>query len=412
MPHHLRQTCQICGGSNLELTLSLGETALANSFLDNLDQAATEQTYPLALYFCHDCTLVQLRDIIDPTVLFAHYLYVTGTSETMSRHFRDYASDVVEYAALPEGSLVAEAASNDGSLLRHFQDLKMRVVGVEPAQNIAAMAIESGIPTEAEFFNEDSAVELRRKHGPAACVCGNNVLAHVDNTTHFLSGFLEWTRPAGLVVTEVPYLANLLEGLEYDTIYHEHLCYFSVSALSELFRRCGLSIVQVRRTPVHGGSLRVYARPKETVPDHAPQVRELIEEETANGLCDAATYHEFARKVAENRTRLRALLEALRLEGKTIAAYGAPAKGNTLLSYCGIGPDLVEFIVDKNPLKTHKFTPGTHIPVLPPEELQKRAPDYTLILAWNFADEIMRQQAGYTDQGGRFIVPLPEPRIL
>lgn len=394
------------------MVLSLGKTALANSFLRDPSEFAEEPTYPLAIYFCHDCSLVQLRDIIDPEVLFRHYLYVTGTSETMAQHFQSYAEEVVEFAQLPAGSLVAEAASNDGSLLRHFQNHKMQVLGIEPAENIATMAEQAGIRTVKDFFNKDTGIALRKKYGQAACVCGNNVLAHVDHTVQFLSGFYEFCKPDGLAVVEVPYLANLLAGLEYDTIYHEHLCYFSVTSLARLFALCGLSIVRAQLTPVHGGSVRIYARPREVTPDHSEKVRQMIEREKEEGLSSIDSFHEFAKRVEENRSKAQSLLRQLHREGKQLAAYGAPAKGNTFLNYCGIGPELIEFTVDKNPLKTGKYLPGTHIPVLHPDELQARAPDYTLILAWNFAEEIMRQQADYVANGGKFIIPLPEPRII
>jgi SAM-dependent methyltransferase len=407
--HHVRTTCRACGADSLRRFLSLGPQPLANAFPRDATDALAEQFFPLDVYFCESCSLVQLADVIDPAVLFSDYIYVTGTSATIAAHNVRYAQAVAERLTLRRDELVAEVASNDGSLLSCFQGHGVRVLGVEPARNIAAMAVDRGIPTDNRFFNHAVGVELRAKHGAARAVIGNNVLAHVDDARDFLRGFAAFLADDGLAVVEVPYAREMLERLEYDTIYHEHLCYFTVTSLARLAEAAGLTIAHVDRVPVHGGSLRVYMRKGGA---HADEPRAMMRDEDARGLGDFATWHGWASMVARNRHELRLLLEQLRGEGKRVAGYGAPAKGNTLLNYCGIDPTLLPYTVDKNPLKVGRLTPGMHIPVRPVDTLLQDRPDYVLILAWNFAEEIMTQQAAYRAQGGRFIIPVPSPVIL
>jgi hypothetical protein len=288
----------------------------------------------------------------------------------------------------------------------------VRTLGVEPARNIAEMARAAGVETVCRFFDSAAARDVRARHGTAKVVIGNNVLAHVDDPRDFLAGCRDLLTPDGLVVIEVPYLRELLERLEYDTVYHEHLCYFSVTTLMRLCDEVGLSLVRVDRVPVHGGSLRMHAGLPAARGGHAPEVVALADGEKRLGMSDLARYRRFADDVAANRRALLELLERLRREGRTLAGYGAPAKGNTLLNYCGIGTRLLEYTVDKSPLKVGRYTPGMHLPVLPASALLERRPDCTLILAWNFADEILRQQQAYRDAGGRFIIPLPVPKVV
>lgn len=410
--HRRVMRCRGCGGTALEEILDLGLQPLANAFLPSPDEFASERRFPLVLYGCDACGLVQLVDIIDPETLFGHYLYVTGTSRTIAEHNQRYAATVRDVLSLSGDDLVVEVASNDGSLLACFQQLGVRVLGVEPARNIAAMAQDRGIPTDVVFFGREAGAQLRARHGTARAVIGNNVLAHVDDTIGFLAGAAALLSADGMAIVEVPYLREMIERLEYDTIYHEHLCYFSVTALMRITEQAGLRIVRVDRVPVHGGSIRMYAAPVATVADHSPEVRAMAAQERADGLTTVAGLMGFAAGVHQTRQELLDLLRTLKGGGARLAGYGAPAKGNTLLNFCAIGTDIVEFTVDRNPLKQGLYTPGMHLPVYPADAVLERQPDYLLILAWNFADEIMAQQAEFVRRGGRFILPLPHPRIV
>ena len=408
----MREHCRACGETQLVRFLVLGPQPLANANLGDPAKAETELTFPLDLYFCDSCSLVQLADVIDPETLFRHYIYVTGTSETIASHNQAYARTVTDLLNLGPDDLVVEVASNDGSLLTRFRDLGVRTLGVEPAANIARIARERGIDTVSEFFDGPTGRRLRDERGPARAVIGNNVLAHVDDTQDFLRGAKALIDGDGLVIVEVPYAREMLERLEYDTVYHEHLCYFSVTALLRLCDTVGLTLVRVDEVSVHGGSLRCYAGLPGHYGAHGAGVLTMANTERSLGITSLARWRQFARDVEAQRTALRALLTQLRREGKTIAGYGAPAKGNTLLNYCGIGTDLVPYTVDRNPLKVGTYTPGMHLPVLPVDTLVERQPDYVLILAWNFADEIIRQQQRYHDAGGQFIVPIPMPALV
>jgi len=410
--HTKRTNCRACGGRDLELFLPLGDVALANSFLRSAAEFAGEPRFPLDVYFCRTCSMVQLLDVIDPEVLFRNYLYVTGTSDTIARHNVGYAKTVVEFLGIGAQGLVVEAASNDGSLLKCFQAHGVRVLGVEPATNIAEQASAAGVPTVNEFFGAAKGAELRAQHGPAKAVIGNNVLAHVDDPVDFLRGFKALLDHDGLAICEVPELAEFVERLEYDTVYHEHLSYFSVTSLMRVCEEAGLRIVRVDHVPVHGGSVRMYAAPVERVREHAADVVAMSAREKSTGIAAPERLRSFARDVQAQRAGLLELLEKLHAEGKSVGGYGAPAKGNTLLNYCGITTRLLPWTVDKSPLKVGLFAPGSHIPVLPASELLARQPDYCLILAWNFADEIRAQQAEYARRGGRFILPIPRVRIV
>lgn len=410
--HSKRNSCRACGDNRLRLFLPLGPTPLANSFLRSPEEFSSEPSFPLDVYFCENCSLVQILDVISPEILFRNYIYVTGTSDTIAAHNLRYAHTVVEFLKLGEKDLVVEVASNDGSLLKCFKPYGVRTLGIEPATNIAEMACANGIETVNLFFNYPTAREVRDSHGPAKAVIGNNVLAHVDDTQDFLRGARELIDRDGLVIIEVPYIREMLDRLEYDTIYHEHLCYFSVTTLMRLCEAVGLSIVRIDHVPVHGGSLRMYAGHAERFGTHSKDILRLVEEEREAGLTELSCYERFAKEVQENRRMLLELLEGLKKEGETVAGYGAPAKGNTLLNYCGIDTRLIPYTVDKNPLKVGLYTPGMHIPVLPVSTLVEQQPDYVMILAWNFAEEIMKQQQEYRNRGGRFIIPIPEPRII
>ncbi|HKQ77206.1 MAG TPA: class I SAM-dependent methyltransferase [Blastocatellia bacterium] len=412
MVYHKRTSCRACEGQRLRNFLSLSPQPLANAFLRSPDEFAGEGFYPLEVYFCEDCSLVQILDVIDPELLFRHYVYLTGTSETIAAHNHKYARDVVETLKLEADDLVVEIASNDGSLLKCFQPHGVKTLGVEPATNIAEIAVAGGVETVNKFFDSATAEEIRQSYGPARAVIGNNVLAHVDDTLDFLRGCDKLLAEDGLVIIEVPYLRDLLDRVAYDTIYHEHHCYFSVTSLKRLCEAAGLTPARIDRLPVHGGTLRMYAGPRKRHERRAEEIETMIEDERRAGMSDIARYEELAADVAANRRDILSLLERLKAEGKTVAGYGAPAKGNTLLNYCGITTDLLPYTVDKSPLKIGLYTPGTHIPVAPVSTLIDRQPDYVVILAWNFAEEIMRQQREYRERGGRFIIPIPTPKVV
>lgn len=410
--HEVRENCRGCNGTQLKKFLELGPQPLANSFLKSPEDFSNELFFPLDVYFCEHCSLVQIMDVIDPEVLFRNYIYVTGTSDTIAKHNIGYASTVVDYLNIGSSELVVEVASNDGSLLKCFQQEKVKTLGIEPALNIAEMARSEGVETVAEFFNYETATKVREQYGAAKAVIGNNVFAHVDGTQDFLRGAKHLLDEKGLVIVEVPYLGEFMDRLEYDTVYHEHICYFSITALLHLCDEVGLSMVRVDHVPVHGGSIRMYAGSKTDYPAHAEAVLAEAKEEERQGLTTFPRYEKFAADVEANREALLALLKQLKAEGKSVAAYAAPAKGNTLLNYCQIDTDLVPYTVDKSPLKVGLYTPGMHLPVLPVETLLEKQPDYVLILAWNFADEIMHQQQEYKARGGHFIIPLPTPKVI
>lgn len=404
--------CRICQGRRLERFLSLGSTPLANRFLTEAQLAEPEPDYPLDVLFCPSCGLVQLGEVVPPEILFRHYLYASSTSDTIPAHFTGLAEEVQARFLRDTRSLVVEIASNDGCLLRALKARGVRVLGVEPAINLVEIARRAGIETVAEFFTEATAKRVLAAAGPARAILANNVLAHVDDVGDFFRGMLTLLEDDGTVVIEVPYLVDLLDKVEFDTIYHEHLSYFAVGPLARLCDRYGMRLVDVRQVGVHGGSLRLYIMKATAGPAPSAEVSRLIGLEQARGLDRVETYMAFAARVERLRDALTALIARLKGEGRRLAGYGAPAKGNTLLNYCKIGRESLDYTVDKSPLKQGLYTPGRHLPVLAPDHLLADRPDYVVLLAWNFADEILRQQAAYRRQGGRFIIPVPEPHVV
>ena len=409
---HVPPACRACGTGPLAVVLSLGRTPLANALLDEADLSRPEPTYPLDLALCRKCSLAQLTESVPPEELFREYCYFSSYSDTMLRHAADLAAEMVRKRRLGPDSLVVEAASNDGYLLRNYRSVGVPVLGIEPARNVARRAQEEGIPTREEFFTADFARSLAAEGQRADVFHAHNVLAHVPDLTGFAAGVREVLKPKGVAVVEVPYVKDMLDGCEFDTIYHEHLCYFSLTALDRLFRSRGLTVADVERVPIHGGSLRLFASPVELSFYRSPRVEALLAEEEGWGVSSEKPYLAFAERVKRIKADLRDLLGRLKAEGKRVAAYGASAKGSTLLNYCGVGRETLEFVADRSPVKQGRYTPGTHIPILPPARLVEVMPDYTLLLTWNFADEILRQQEEYRRRGGKFVVPVPTPRVV
>lgn len=407
-----RSRCRMCDGARLVTAMSLTPTPPGNTLLHADELGRAETCYPLDLCFCEGCHHVQLGHVVDPRILYQNdYLYVSGTSPVFVRHLEEYASDMVRRFALPPGALVADIGSNDGTCLRAFQRHGMQVLGVDPATEIARRASESGVPTVSAFFSHELARELRAGHGPAAFITSHNALAHIDALDDVMRGVAHWLAPDGVFVLEVGYFVDVFSNLFFDTIYHEHLDYHTVAPFRRLFERTGLELLGVQRISPQGGSLRVLAQKAggRHQPDGTAEV--LIALENELGLDRAATLTAFGERIAELGGRLRALVGSLKAQGKSIAAFGAPTKAVTLLSHFGIGAETLDFVVEDNPLKHGLFMPLSHIPVLPTAALYERRPDYALILAWNFAEPIMAAHRAFAEQGGRFITPMPEPRI-
>lgn len=404
--------CRACGHHNLEPILSLGEVPLANALLSRAQLEKSEQKFPLSLVFCNECTLVQIKETVDPQVLFANYFYFSSFSDTMLKHAKQIVDKLVVTRQLNAKSLVLEIASNDGYLLQYYKQQGIPVLGIEPAANIAKVATEErGIPTLVEFFNENLAKKLAHEGHYADVIHANNVFAHVPNPNLFVAGLKIILKPDGVAVIEAPYLVDFIEKTEFDTIYHEHFSYYSLTAIQHLMKRHGLKVGDVEHVGIHGGTLRYYITHENNV-SQSQAVQAMLDHEKTLGIAQFSFYQAFADKVMQLRNSLLELLIQLKQKGKTIAAYGASAKGSTLLNAFNIGQPFLDFVVDRSTVKQGHFTPGGRLPILSPNALLEKKPDYVLLLTWNFKEEIFEQQSAYRALGGKFIVPIPEVQVV
>jgi SAM-dependent methyltransferase len=407
---HTENTCRSCGHADLESVLDLGTTALADRMLHEAQLSEHEPTFPLEVVFCPNCSLMQILETVDPEVLFdADYPYFSSFSNYLLEHSKKNVEELIERRGLGSESLVVELASNDGYLLKNYVDHGIPVLGIDPVPSLCQAAEKIGVPSLAEFFGIALAEKLAAEGKQADIIHANNVLAHVADTNGFVAGIAALLKPEGMAVIEFPYVRDLIDHCEFDTIYHEHLCYFSVTAVDNLLRRHGLFLNDVWRLPIHGGSLRLFI---EKVEAPLESVTSLLAEEKKLGIDHIEFYRKFSHRVENLKANLLTMLRDLKDQGKHIAAYGAAAKGSTMINFVGIGTDLLDFVADKNVHKQGRYMPGQHVPIVAAEKIAAEQPDYVLLLPWNLENEILAQEQEFRDKGGKFIIPVPEPHIV
>jgi SAM-dependent methyltransferase len=405
--------CRVCGSTDWQEVVTFGPMPLPGSFLDPAEVPHDEPRYPLGVISCRSCRLMSLTHTVNPEVLYRDYIYVSSDSETITRHMEHVAQVCQDRFGLPEGGLVVEIGSNTGLQLKVFRDAGMRILGIDPARNLAEVANDRGIETLPEFFSDTVGEDVAERYGKADLILARHCFAHIDNVAGVVSGVRKLLDNNGVFVVEVPYALDMLEKNEFDTIYHEHLSYFAVGTLATLFERHGMRVVDVERLPqVHGGSMLVFVGLEEGPRPVRPVVKELRALEEEFGLYEDPTYREFGEGIVRTQQRLTSLVRGLVSKGKRVAGYGAPAKGTTLLNSCGLGAADLVFASDTTELKQGKLLPGSHIPVRSPAQAKADPPDYYILLAWNYAEEIIRRERAFLENGGRFIVPIPHPSIV
>jgi len=406
--------CRFCGTELEHSFCDLGLAPLSNAFLDASQLQEVEPFYPLHAYVCSGCFLVQLPEFESPRQIFSeHYAYFSSYSDTWLDHARTYTDEMIHRFNFGPASMVVEIASNDGYLLQYFKRRNVPVLGIEPAQNCAQTALQAGIPTLVKFFGAELAAELKAQDKGADLLLGNNVLAHVPSLNDFVKGLKILLKPQGVITMEFPHLLNLMRENQFDTIYHEHFSYFSFYTVEKIFARHGLKLFDVEELPTHGGSLRIFgAHAEDQAKATTGRVAELLDKEMRHGVADLRTYADFTDRVKRAKRKLLDFLIKAKSDGETVVGYGAPAKGNTLLNYCGVRSDFVGYTVDRSPHKQGKFLPGSHIPIFHPDRIRDTRPDYLLILPWNIKEEVMSQMAYVRQWGAKFVIPIPEPKVL
>ncbi len=411
-PDTVRHACRFCGTALSHVFLDLGMSPLCETYLTVDQIEMMEPFYPLKAYVCEQCLLVQLAEYESPEAIFSEYAYFSSYSDSWLKHVETYSGQMIERFGLNAQSQVVEVASNDGYLLQYFKARGVPVLGIEPAANVARVAMDKGIPTRVEFLGRHTARRMADEGVAADLLAGNNVLAHVPDLNGFVEGLSILLRPGGVLTMEFPHLSRLVEGNQFDTIYHEHFCYLSLLVVRKVFAAHGLKVFDVEELTTHGGSLRVYACHADDSRQPTDRLAAVADAELAAGYGELATYLKFTGQVEETKRKLLEFLIGARRAGKQVAGYGAPGKGNTLLNYCGIRTDFLSYTVDRNPYKHGKFLPGTHIPIYAPQRLAETRPDYILILPWNLKDEIVQQLAYAREWGAKFVVPIPELLVL
>jgi SAM-dependent methyltransferase len=408
-----RTTCRLCESERVKIAFKLTPTPPANAFVSEKERCAKQDVFPLDISFCESCTHLQLLDVVAPEILFSNYVYVSGTSPSFVRHFEQYADDVARLTGPLKDVFVVDIGSNDGTLLRAFKERHgARILGIDPAHNLAQAATAAGIETIGDFFTTELAARIAAERGRARVITANNVFAHVDDLAGLTAGVRALLAPDGVFVFEVSYLLDVVQKNLFDTIYHEHLSYHAVRPLIPFFERHGLELIEALRVPTHGGSLRAIVQLRGGPRPRGASVADALNAEARGKLNRFDTYVQMATHIDHLRDELTTLLRRLKLEGASIAGFGAPAKATTLMYHFGIGPDVMEFIIDDSPLKQGMFTPGMHIPVKSAKAIEECKPDYLVVLAWNFAEAIVSKHQAYLDSGGQFVVPLPKIEVI